>query len=629
MRYLVTALAASLTLVLLPSVAAAATFCVHDPEGCSGTDAPNLQAAIDASVLNGASRDEIRVGIGLFADGPVVNPAGFPVDIIGVASNKTAITTNSTTNGLTIVAIDEPSTVIKNIRVHHKTAAEPATGLKLAGTAEDVFVTNQGLNGPFTGFELVGPDALLDDAAADLVYPDDKQSRAVFVASGADATIRDSYLSAAVGVSAFGDADVVRSRIRATQGVVASSGSETTVLHSQIQVPGTMANNFQRAALAVAGNSTTTLTARNVTAYSDGTGFGVWVVPNNGAGNNSAADVENSVFHNFQVAMRASEGGGASAKLDIHWSAYDLGSTSFTGAVEFNQADNVDLVPLDPGFVVGNNPRELRHDSPLVDAANPGYNPLFAFDVLGRPRKVGTVDIGAAEYQKRAPTAAAQAAPASAQTGVPVSFTSTGSEDLDAGDTLTYAWSFDDGGSATGPTATYAFSTPGTHTATLTVTDPIGKTATDTVSVDVTAAPEPSNAGNGGGGGPGGNGGPGGPGGAPGPAALSLTNLTLKPATFRTTRRRGSRKRPGTTVAYGLSRAATVAITVQQRTRGRWKTIAGAVVRQGRAGANSFRWQGKLGGKRLKPGRYRLAATARSADGAEAQTVRRSFRVVR
>ena len=95
-------------------------------------------------------------------------------------------------------------------------------------------------------------------------------------------------------------------------------------------------------------------------------------------------------------------------------------------------------------------------------------------------------DMGAFEYQPAAPSASASAAPASAAVGENVRFTGTAT-DPNAGDSLAYAWRFDDGATASGPAVDRAFSSPGAHTATLTVTDSSGRTATATATVNVSA----------------------------------------------------------------------------------------------------------------------------------------------
>ncbi|MCO5175465.1 MAG: S8 family serine peptidase [Thermomicrobiales bacterium] len=70
------------------------------------------------------------------------------------------------------------------------------------------------------------------------------------------------------------------------------------------------------------------------------------------------------------------------------------------------------------------------------------------------------------------------------------SFNSNGSADPD-GQIVSYAWTFGDGGTAVGPSATHVYGGSGSFTVTLTVTDNRGGTATKSQSVNVTAAPPP------------------------------------------------------------------------------------------------------------------------------------------
>ena len=87
-----------------------------------------------------------------------------------------------------------------------------------------------------------------------------------------------------------------------------------------------------------------------------------------------------------------------------------------------------------------------------------------------------------------APTAVATASPTTAEVGTNISFDGSGSTDLD-GSIVSYGWSFDDGGTATGETVSHSFAAAGTHSATLTVTDNKGASDAATVSVTVTAPP--------------------------------------------------------------------------------------------------------------------------------------------
>ncbi len=84
----------------------------------------------------------------------------------------------------------------------------------------------------------------------------------------------------------------------------------------------------------------------------------------------------------------------------------------------------------------------------------------------------------------RAPLAKASATPDSGQAPLNVTFSSAGSVDPD-GDAVTYRWDFGDGGTSTAANPTHTYTTNGTHTARLTVTDVGGKAASVNVTVTV------------------------------------------------------------------------------------------------------------------------------------------------
>jgi hypothetical protein len=137
-----------------------------------------------------------------------------------------------------------------------------------------------------------------------------------------------------------------------------------------------------------------------------------------------------------------------------------------------------------------------------------------------------------------------------------------------------------------------------------------------------------------------------GPGAGTPPAATSLTGLGLTPSRLRARRPPGSRAALGTTVRFRLSQAATVSFTVERLTAGRRlanrrcvvptranrtrprctrMVTVGTFTRAGRAGANTTRFDGRIGGRPLPPGAYRLTA---SAGAGATSTARSAFTVL-
>jgi LPXTG-site transpeptidase (sortase) family protein len=82
------------------------------------------------------------------------------------------------------------------------------------------------------------------------------------------------------------------------------------------------------------------------------------------------------------------------------------------------------------------------------------------------------------------PSANASADPDSGYVPLTVSFSSLGSFDPDA-QALTYFWNFGDGNSSTASNPSYTYLTSGSFTVTLTITDSMGDTGSDSVTIDV------------------------------------------------------------------------------------------------------------------------------------------------
>ena len=90
--------------------------------------------------------------------------------------------------------------------------------------------------------------------------------------------------------------------------------------------------------------------------------------------------------------------------------------------------------------------------------------------------------------ENQAPAAAVDATPGTGAAPLQVAFGAAGSVDPEGGD-LSYEWDFGDGSApSTGPAAQHLYTAPGTYTATLTVTDELGESDSDSVELSVAAA---------------------------------------------------------------------------------------------------------------------------------------------
>jgi hypothetical protein len=121
----------------------------------------------------------------------------------------------------------------------------------------------------------------------------------------------------------------------------------------------------------------------------------------------------------------------------------------------------------------------------------------------------------------------------------------------------------------------------------------------------------------------GGTSGGGTPGGGAPDAAPRLTDVSLLRTRFRVGR--PSRGR-GTVVRFALDEPAAVRLTVQRRRGGR-PLRHGVMRRAGVVGRNRVPFTGRLRGRALAPGRYRLTVRARDAAGLRSAPVRVRFRI--
>ena len=101
----------------------------------------------------------------------------------------------------------------------------------------------------------------------------------------------------------------------------------------------------------------------------------------------------------------------------------------------------------------------------------------------------------------------------------------------------------------------------------------------------------------------------------------AIRRLSVSPHRFRASR--------GSTIRYAAARAAITTFTISRATsRRRWKRLPGRFSHAAAAGANRLPFSGRLGGRRLGSGRYRLTARARSSAGVTGRASRTRFRIL-
>jgi Glycine rich protein len=124
-----------------------------------------------------------------------------------------------------------------------------------------------------------------------------------------------------------------------------------------------------------------------------------------------------------------------------------------------------------------------------------------------------------------------------------------------------------------------------------------------------------------------------------------LRDLAMSPSSFTAAKTGpGFITAVGTRVSYRLSEAASTRFTVERATRGRrrgrrcvkgrrgrrctrYVRVRGSFNYAGAAGVNRLRFRGRMAGRKLRRGRYRLVAVATDAAGNRSRPVRRAFRI--
>ncbi len=459
------------------------TLCVHDsdytcPAG-SIDEGAQLQQALNAASLLPASPDApnvIDIGPGVYSS----DPPGFsyassnPLRIIGSGTGSTILlSVPSSSPGVTDVLALGDSDTAETVSVSDLSLTVDdggGTGLALTGgTADDIDVGSD---------QTLATGVVLDGATLSGSTVESNNFDSAVQTGGQPSELDDDTLSATPdngdGVLAKGPTTIHRVKATAMYGLY-DSRAQVSVDDSLVEATWGLASYTGSIS---ALNDTLIGTAAN--------SIGV-------ISNESDVRIVNSIIHGFPNSFVTQDGATIEANSD-NWD----GGSSGTGISRSQQ------IGADPGFVnAAGGDYHLAWYSSLIDASaiTSLNSDNSSTDLDDNPRVVvdgnaGTpVDIGAYEYQHRAPDAQATATPSSGAPGTVFSFDSAGSHDPDDGDYLSYSWTFDDGTIAAGSTASHAFTSPGQHTGVLTVTDSSGLTSTATATVNVTG-PVPS-AGNG------------------------------------------------------------------------------------------------------------------------------------
>ncbi len=223
------------------------------------------------------------------------------------------------------------------------------------------------------------------------------------------------------------------------------------------------------------------------------------------------------------------------------------------------------------------------------------------------------------------------------------------------------SWDFGDSSSGTGAAVEHCYSSPGEQTVTITGTDSAANTASEsrtiTIEPNPTLAPGsdpcnpqlPDDPGSSENHNPPNPGGPTNPNSGPGPTAPVISDLQQSSSRWRTPGARDRSRLPvGTTFRFTLDRAADVRLAFSRIAAGRQEGARcvratkandeeprcdryqahGTLEIAGQAGENAYGFRGRIRGRTLEPGRYRLLVTA-LADGTMSAAAPIEFTIAR
>jgi PKD repeat protein len=602
----------------------ATTYCVHQSGSCAVgevDEGPNLQQALTDAA---AGDSTVLVGPGLYTrTGGFSMSTVHNVTVTGAGRGQTLLSASG--SGAIIMDFSaSAASTLSSMTFELDSHASEALYIAFA-TARDV----EDVLAPSAADDATGASANNDATIRDSTFEGGPNlGPGVNVGSGTPLLDHD-VISGHFGVRAVGvHVKLRRSTLSGTYPMYSAIDGSDLVADDDLVLVG----SETAAGISVFDGGSATVRSTTVTGTVPG-GNGVQSIAIT-SGSHSTLTLLNSIVWNVAKGLQSVAGSGETSTLVANYDDID-GTISGTtnGTVSASNS-----IKADPLFVnAGAGDYRLRFGSPAIDSGSDCVTTCLTVpDLAGLTRPIdgngdgaAVRDMGAFEYPRQAPSATASVDRASALTGELVAFSGAGSSDPDPGDALTYAWSFDDATAASGQAVTHAFATAGPHTATLTVTDPTGLTAT--AAAIVTVAPPLV---------------------VKDTVAPALSKVSLSPPTFAVARGStavSAKRHRGTSIRFTLSEAAKVVATFERRATGvrsgkrcvakspthrQGKACtryvrAGTLTRRSEpAGADAIAFTGRLGKHRLAGGRYRMRLRATDAAGNRSHEKTASFRIV-
>lgn len=499
-RFLLGACALIALLVFAPS-APAATFCVGSSPSCTGSPLPDfsfdvtgLQGAVTAA-NNSSGADTIRIKAGTIPLSANFNPSydvGEDVTIIGAGRDQTVFSSTIASGASLTFGFMTTGSSASGFNLETSTPSTNGFGIIVsAGTVEDFEVhessgvaTNfRGVAINFGGTARRGEITTTSPASSGIMAQNQDANASDLVITGGN-----SGIGVHVSVPTF-SVDLARLRIGGFSTGVEIDQGVLELSDSVIDMGSTPSGIGVNAFNGNSGSNPISTTLNRLTIVGTGNGQRALSVGADSPSETFIGTFDDLVLFGTGTAFKSVRCIGGGLSLTADWGYYATnGTEELIGGCAIGAGTKTTLT-ADPGFrdFAGGDFRPLWN-SVLVDAGNTTSG---APDLDGNTRTVDgdgsgstSTDLGAYEYQRRAPVVTLVADKSTPAVQEAVTFTA-GASDAE-GEALTYAWTID--GSPSPNVASSlngAFISSGSHTVAVAVTDAAGATTRASTTVNV------------------------------------------------------------------------------------------------------------------------------------------------